>query len=112
MVCPCSGRSTGGGEREERDGWTDPLPLSSETRGRESARSSTPSPRNGWRSRWPRAPSPSTSRSRRGSCSSRGRVVADPVLLLGAGLLGLCLGGFLNVCFLRPPQEDKNQRSP
>src|SRR2546428_2357557 len=92
-------------------GGGDPSPSLSETRGRESARSSTPSPRSAWRSRWPRARSRSTSRWRRVSCSTRCRVAVDPILLVGAGLLGLCLGSFLNVCILRLAKEDKKQRS-
>src|SRR2546428_11245885 len=92
-------------------GGGDPSPSLSETRGRESARSSTPSPRSAWRSRWPRAPSRSTWPWRRGSCSTRGRVGGDPILLVGAGLLGLCVGSFLNVCILPLAQEDKKQRS-
>jgi leader peptidase (prepilin peptidase)/N-methyltransferase len=38
-------------------------------------------------------------------------VVANPVLQVGAGVLGLCLGSFLNVCILRLAHEDKKQRS-
>ncbi len=38
-------------------------------------------------------------------------MVADPVLLVGAGILGLCFGSFLNVCILRLAKEDKKQRS-
>jgi leader peptidase (prepilin peptidase) / N-methyltransferase len=32
-------------------------------------------------------------------------VAADPILLLGAGFLGLCLGSFLNVCIVRLPND-------
>ncbi|HYK83062.1 MAG TPA: A24 family peptidase [Gemmatimonadales bacterium] len=35
----------------------------------------------------------------------------EPVLLVGAGALGLALGSFLNVCILRLAKEDKKQRS-
>src|SRR5947208_8894399 len=80
-------------------------------KGRASARSSTRSPRNAWRFRWRTAPSRSTSPSRRGSSCTRCCVAADPILLVGAGLLGLCLGSFLNVCILRLAKEDKKQRS-
>ncbi len=38
-------------------------------------------------------------------------MVADPILLAGAALLGLSLGSFLNVCILRLANEDKKQRS-
>jgi len=32
-------------------------------------------------------------------------VVVDPILLAGGGVLGLCLGSFLNVCILRLPHD-------
>src|SRR2546430_2898325 len=35
----------------------------------------------------------------------------DPILLIGAAILGLCFGSFLNVCILRLANEDKKQRS-
>jgi leader peptidase (prepilin peptidase)/N-methyltransferase len=38
-------------------------------------------------------------------------VAVDPILLIGAGVLGLCFGSFLNVCILRLAKEDKKQRS-
>jgi len=38
-------------------------------------------------------------------------VVADPILLIGAAILGLCFGSFLNVCILRLAKENKKQRS-
>jgi leader peptidase (prepilin peptidase)/N-methyltransferase len=38
-------------------------------------------------------------------------VVVDPILLVGAAVLGLCLGSFLNVCILRLAKEDRKQRS-
>lgn len=36
----------------------------------------------------------------------------DGLVLLGAGLLGLCLGSFLNVCILRLPNEQSLIRPP
>src|SRR2546430_11700038 len=80
-------------------------------KGRASARSSTRSPRNAWRFRWRTAPSRSTAPSRRGSSCTRCCVAADPILLFGAGLLGLCLGSFLNVCIVRLP-NDQSLLSP
>jgi leader peptidase (prepilin peptidase)/N-methyltransferase len=38
-------------------------------------------------------------------------VAADVVVLLGAGLLGLVLGSFLNVCIVRLPNESPKHRS-
>jgi len=38
-------------------------------------------------------------------------VAVDPILLVGAGILGLCVGSFLNVCILRLAKEDRKQRS-
>jgi leader peptidase (prepilin peptidase)/N-methyltransferase len=38
-------------------------------------------------------------------------VGVEPILLVGAAVLGLCLGSFLNVCILRLANEDKKQRS-
>ena len=38
-------------------------------------------------------------------------MVADPILLVGAAILGLCFGSFLNVCILRLANEDNKQRS-
>ncbi len=38
-------------------------------------------------------------------------MVAEPVLLVGAGILGLCLGSFLNVCLVRLP-NDQSLLSP
>src|SRR2546427_6155831 len=35
----------------------------------------------------------------------------DPILLIGAAILGLCFGSFVNVCILRLANEDKKQRS-
>src|SRR2546429_2656405 len=80
-------------------------------KGRASARSSTRSPRSAWRFRWRTALSRSTSPSRRGSSCTRCCVAADPILLFGAGLLGLCLGSFLNVCIVRLP-NDQSLLSP
>src|SRR5256886_4243000 len=80
-------------------------------KGRASARSSTRSPRNAWRFRWRTAPSRSMSPSRQGSSCTRCCVAADPILLFGAGLLGLCLGSFLNVCIVRLP-NDQSLLSP
>src|SRR2546425_2120398 len=80
-------------------------------KGRASARSSTRSPRSAWRFRWRTAPSRSTSPSRQGSSCTRCCVAADPILLFGAGLLGLCLGSFLNVCIVRLP-NDQSLLSP
>src|SRR5712692_3417783 len=70
-----------------------------------------PSPPDASPSRWPRARSRSTSGSRRVSCSTRCCVLADPLLPVGAALLGLCFGSFLNVCILRLAKEDKKDRS-
>src|SRR2546425_1195530 len=80
-------------------------------KGRASARSSTRSPRSAWRFRWRTAPSRSMSPSRQGSSCTRCCVAADPILLFGAGLLGLCLGSFLNVCIVRLP-NDQSLLSP
>jgi leader peptidase (prepilin peptidase)/N-methyltransferase len=38
-------------------------------------------------------------------------VVTEPLLLVGATVLGLCFGSFLNVCILRLAKEDKKERS-
>src|SRR3989442_2707156 len=80
-------------------------------KGRASARSSTRSPRSPWRFRWATAPSRSTSPSRQGCSCTRCCVAAAPILLFGAGLLGLCLGSFLNVCIVRLP-NDQSLLSP
>src|SRR2546422_3386583 len=80
-------------------------------KGRASGRSSTRSPRSAWRFRWRTAPSRSMSPSRQGSSCTRCCVAADPILLFGAGLLGLCLGSFLNVCIVRLP-NDQSLLSP
>src|SRR3989454_3366931 len=81
-------------------------------KGRASARSSTRSPRSAWRFRWRTAPSRSMSPSRQGSSCTRCCVAADPILLFGAGLLGLCLGSFLNVCIVRLPNDLSLLRPP
>jgi leader peptidase (prepilin peptidase)/N-methyltransferase len=39
-------------------------------------------------------------------------VVADPLLLVAAGILGLCVGSFLNVCILRLPHDQSLIRPP
>ena len=39
-------------------------------------------------------------------------MAADPLLVAGAGLIGLCFGSFLNVCFLRLPHEQSLLRPP
>src|SRR2546428_10522344 len=49
--------------------------------------------------------------SRQGFSCTRCCVAADPILLFGAGLLGLCLGSFLNVCIVRLP-NDQSLLSP
>ena len=38
-------------------------------------------------------------------------MLGDPVLLVGAGVLGLVVGSFLNVCIARLPNEDPADRS-
>src|SRR2546422_4837976 len=43
--------------------------------------------------------------SRRGSSSTRCSVGADWLLVVGAGVVGLCVGSFLNVCILRLPHD-------
>ena len=39
-------------------------------------------------------------------------MLADPVLLAGAGMVGLCVGSFLNVCILRLPLGGSLMRPP
>jgi leader peptidase (prepilin peptidase)/N-methyltransferase len=39
-------------------------------------------------------------------------MLADPVLLAGAGVVGLCVGSFLNVCILRLPHDQSLVRPP
>ena len=39
-------------------------------------------------------------------------MAADPLLVAGAGLIGLCFGSFLNVCILRLPHEQSLLRPP
>src|SRR5512134_347605 len=71
-----------------------------------------PCPRSGWPSRWPRAPSRSTSPWRRVSCYTRCSVGVDPLIVGGALLVGLAFGSFLNVCIVRLPHDGSLLRPP